>query len=101
MLKQIFYRIRQKDWPLFYNGCRLKTVRNHYGFYRVEDAVVWSKTSFYTCTRLDTAKHHIGLIKDLQPSLDITDDLILEKCTIGKVEEISIKDIIRGQNAFN
>lgn len=90
-MKSIFYRIRQRNLPLFYNGYTLKPVTTEPPYHiMVEDKLKWHRESFWACQRLTTAKSHIYLIKGLSGLQN--SDLVLEKCTLGKVEEVKIEE---------
>ena len=97
-MKESFYRIKMRGTPMFYDGYTNKLVRsenpkfNYY--YLVEDEIKWHTDRFWSCLRLNTAEHHMYLIKRLT-GLKFS-QLVLQRVQVGKVEEIVIKEADNG-----
>lgn len=91
-MKDTFYRIKSRKGPFYYNGYTNRRV-NHTGidgWFNVEDKINWDCDRFWACMRLETAKRHLWLIKQLE-GLHYT-DLVLEKVCVEKVEEVPVND---------
>ena len=103
-MRETFYRIKRKGTLFFYEGYTLRVVRKQYKFgdamrdwwYNVEDKIKWSTVRFWSCLMESTVKRHLDLIQRLEGVC--LDDLMVQKCTIGRVEDLEAVDFYGSKN---
>lgn len=92
-MKESFYRIKVKNAPFYYNGYTTKIISGNYNFhYLVEDKIKWDNERFWACSLKSTLLRHLYLIHRLT-GLSVYKELLVEKCTIGRIEHIDIKEL--------